>query len=219
MKLNAALKMTRRFAVNSPRTHGAFVMAAVAVLAIVVAGCTPGNLRPIDELSPNGSAATEYRVSRGDSLSVQVWGEPRLSGDVVVRDDGSLTMPLINDVPAEGKTLKELSTEVTNKLTAFVPAASVSISVVNTAPVRYYLSGSFNKPGEYRSDKKITLLQAVATGGGFAPFADESSIMLIRKAAAGTNGAELRYRLDYNRVISGKEPNPELKDGDILAIQ
>jgi len=193
-----------------------------------LSGCAGGNVRPIAELSNNGNSAAEYVVNRGDTLSIQVWGEPRLSGDVVVRDDGSFTLPLINDVPAEGKTLKQLSEIVTTRLVEFVPSASVSISVVSTAPVRYYLSGSFNKPGEYRSDKKITLLQAVATGGGFAPFADESSIMLIRKATAGTaspdgnpgpGGTEFRYRLDYNRVIQGKEPNPELKDGDIIAIQ
>ena len=191
----------------------------LSCLVSTLAACRPANLRPTEELVPNGSSVTEYKVSRGDTLAIQVWGEPRLSGDVVVRDDGNLTMALINDVPADGKTLKELSTEITDRLTQFVPAASVSIAVVATAPIRYYLSGSFTKPGEYRSDKKITLLQAVATGGGFAPFADESSIMLIRKAAATTNGAELRYRLDYNQVIAGKEPNPELKDGDILAIK
>ena len=186
----------------------------------IFAGCAPGNVRPIAELTGPAHSGTEYVVSRGDTLSIQVWGESRLSGDVVVRDDGILTMALINEIPADGKTLKQLSQDITAKLVEFVPSASVSISVVTTAPVRYYLSGSFNKPGEFRSDKKITLLQAVATGGGFAPFADESSIMLIRKAVANDpSGTELRYRLDYNRVIQGKEPNPELKDGDILAIQ
>ena len=219
---------------NTGSTAGRKLSAAAAVFMVCVcavimfSGCAGGNVRPITELSNNGNSAAEYIVNRGDTLGIQVWGEPRLSGDVVVRDDGSFTLPLVNDVPAEGKTLKQLSEEVTTKLVVFVPSASVSISVISTAPVRYYLSGSFNKPGEYRSDKKITLLQAVATGGGFAPFADESSIMLIRKATAGAaipvgtqspGATEFRYRLDYNRVIQGKEPNPELKDGDIIAIQ
>jgi polysaccharide export outer membrane protein len=146
---------------------------------------------------------------------VKVWGEPRLSGEVFVREDGKFTMPLINDVSAKGKTLEQISGDLTNRLKEFIPAVSVSTNVRQAAPTRYYLSGQFNKPGEYRSTSNITLLQAIATGGGFAPFADESSVMLIRKTTEG----ELRYRLDYNLVVEGNEPNPKLKDGDIIAVK
>ena len=146
---------------------------------------------------------------------VNVWGEPRLSGEVFVREDGNFTLQLIDDVKAVGRTPKDIGADVTARLQKFIPAASVSISVLQTAPIRYFLSGQFNKPGEYRSDKKITLLQAVATGGGFAPFADESGITLIRRI----DDKELRYSLDYNRVIDGREPNPELKNGDIIAVK
>ncbi|HQH27907.1 MAG TPA: SLBB domain-containing protein, partial [Oligoflexia bacterium] len=108
-----------------------------------------------------------------------------------------------------------ITEDVTKRLQAFVPAASVTISVVQTAPIRYYLSGQFVKPGEYRSEGRITFLQAISTGGGLAPFADESSIILIRRGPEG----ELRYELDYNQVVEGKDPNPELKDGDTIAVK
>ena len=173
------------------------------------------NLSPLDELSQNPESTGDYLIQAGDVLDVQVWGESRLSGEVFVRDDGNLTMRLINDVPAEGKTAKQLGEEIKVKLGEFIPAASVTVSVVHTAPVRYYLSGKFLKPGEYRSDKRITFLQAVATGGGFVPFADESNIMLIRKGPE----KDLRYELDYNRVVEGREPNPMLKSGDVIAIK
>ncbi len=188
----------------------------VILLSIVFAACSGGvNRRPLEELAANSAGSTAYTVSRGDTLMINVWGEPRLSGEAIVRDDGKLTMPLIGEVPGEGKSLADLTSEITKKLDTFIPSAAVSISVVRVAPTRYYLSGMFVKPGEYRSDGRISFLQAVATGGGFAPFADESSITLIRKTAEG----EIRYDLDHNRVLDGHEPNPELKDGDIIAVQ
>ena len=191
----------------------------VLFLATLLSGCGAGNVRSNKELIPEAAALGEYLTKAGDVLLVKVWGEPRLTGEVLVRDDGKLTLPLIDDVPAEGKTLKEISADISKRLKEFIPAVSVTTTVVQTAPLRYFLSGLFIKPGEYRSDKHITLLQAIATGGGFAPFADESSIILIRRGAEGDGSTELRYELDYNRVVNGKEPNPELKNGDVIAVQ
>ena len=87
--------------------------------------------------------------------------------------------------------------------------------MVQSAPIRYFLAGQFLKPGEFRSEQGITLLQAIAKAGGLAPFADESSITLIRRNAS----KELRYQLDYNRVVNGKEPNPLLRDGDFISVE
>jgi polysaccharide export outer membrane protein len=192
-----------------------FFAATVASLAFVVS-CSPSkDVRPLDELVTSRSAAGDYVVSSGDVLLVKVWGEPKLSGEVYVREDGKFTLPLIEDTPAEGKTLKQISEDVTKRLREYIPAAALTISVLQTAPIRYYLSGQFVKPGEYRSEGKITLLQAIATGGGFAPFADESTVMLIRQGAEG----EIRFELDYNRVVSGNEPNPQLKNGDVISVE
>lgn len=183
--------------------------------ALGLSSCANENIRPISELSAASEVAGDYIAKPGDSLMVNVWGEPKLSGEVVVREDGKFTLPLIDDVQAEGKTLKQIAQEATNKLKEFVPGASMTISVAQSAPIRYFLSGQFLKPGEYRSDANITFLQAIATGGGFVPFADESSIILIRRGSQG----EIRYSLDYNRVVEGKDPNPRLKNGDVIAIK
>lgn len=185
-------------------------------IACALLACTSSNLSPLEELTGQGSAtAGEYQIQAGDIIDIQVWGEPRISGEVLVREDGKFTMPLVNEIVAEGQTAKEIRDGISKKLKEFIPAASVTISVTHTAPTRYFLSGQFLKPGEYRSDKKITFLQAIATGGGFAPFADDSSIILIRRAVEG----ELRYELDYNRVVEGREINPVLRTGDIIAVK
>jgi polysaccharide export outer membrane protein len=146
---------------------------------------------------------------------VQVWGEPRLSGEVVVRQDGRFSLPLVQDVPAEGQTLTKITEILTVKLKEFIPTVTVDISLNQSAPIVYYLSGSFFKAGEYRTDKQVTLLQAIATGGGFAPFADKDNIMLIRRVL----GQEKRYQLDYDDIVDGSEPNPQLQTGDVISVQ
>ncbi|MBP9838696.1 MAG: polysaccharide biosynthesis/export family protein [Proteobacteria bacterium] len=186
----------------------------ITLLALTFNSCTK-NSRPLSELIEDNSEQ-QYLVQSGDTLSVNVWGEPKVSGEVFVREDGSFTMALIEDVKAVGLTPKQIAQSITTRLKKFIPSASVSVSVAQSSPIRYYLSGQFNKPGEYRSDKKISLLQAIATGGSFAPFADESEITLIRREASGE---EMRYILDYNRIMDGKHPNPELKNGDFISVK
>jgi polysaccharide export outer membrane protein len=188
---------------------------AIAAFVLFLSGCLGGRLSPLDELELKQDNQTAYLVQRGDTLTIKVWGEPQLSGDNYVRDDGRFTMPLINDVEAQGKTLEAIAAEVTEKLIKYVPGATVTVSISQSAPIRFYLSGSFNKAGEYRSSSRVTFLQAIASGGGFAPFADDSSLTLIRKTAEG----EKRYSLNYSRVVDGSQPNPELRDGDVIAVK
>jgi polysaccharide biosynthesis/export protein len=177
--------------------------------------CSGAELRPLDELAEQNEKTASYIVKPGDILMVQVWGEPKLSGEVVVRQDGYFSNPLVNDIPAEGLTLQEIGQDLSERLQEYIPGASANIALSQSAPTVYYLSGQFMKPGEYRTDKNITLLQGIATGGGFAPFADESNIILIRKH----QGEERRYRFDYEKLVNGRQPNPDLKSGDVISIR
>ncbi len=204
----------RQVSIFSKPVHLVFLIAC----ALMFSSCTGGvKGRSLDELAAKNKSEPEYEVNPGDTLRLEVRREPELTRDdyYVRPKDGKFTMPLIGDVPAANKTLKLLTEEVTEKLRSYLQDPWVTISVVQTAPIRFYLNGKFVKPGEYRSDGEITLLQAIATGGGFAPFADESSIILIRR----TTSEEIRYKLDYNQVEAGREPNPILKDGDVVSAK
>jgi polysaccharide export outer membrane protein len=187
----------------------------VVILSTFTVGCSRKRGSALEELSVLPAPEESYAAQSGDALFVKVWGEPQLSGEVLVRDDGKFTMPLIQDVPAGGRSLEAVSEEVSSRLQSFVPSASVSISIVQSAPVRYYLSGAFLRPGEYKSASRVSFLQAVASGGGFSPFADDSAITLVRQTGEG----EKRYVLDYGDVISGKQPNPPLRSGDVIAVE
>jgi len=184
------------------------------ILVLCLSSCLRPSGRPLSELIPSSDKSEDYLVRPGDVLAIDVYGEPGLTGDKVVREDGQMSLKFAGDVKVQGLTLEAAGKKLEVELSKFMPGATVSVALSKSAPIKYYLSGKFQKPGEYRSDGKITFLQAVATGGNFLPFADESSITLIRK----TSTTEIRYVLDYNNVVMGREPNPELRDGDILSV-
>jgi len=186
------------------------------LLASILSGCvgtTKG--RPLDELVLADQKKEEYRARVGDVLSVRVWGEQQLTGDVVVRDDGKFTLQLIDDVQASGLRLAEIAKDISKRLEKFVPGSSVSVSLSQTAPIKFFLLGTFQRPGDYRSNGRISFIQAIAMGGGLAPFSNVSGIVLIRKSSDG----DLRYVMNYDRVLNGTEPNPDLRDGDVIQAQ
>lgn len=188
------------------------------ILALLVliscAACAKTGGAPLEDLVKE-SEATAYQVKSGDVVGLEVWGEPRLSKEYVVREDGNITLPLANDVMVSGKTLEEVSSTVKLALKKFIPGASVTSTLVQQGPTRFFLSGAFVKPGEFYSAESVSFLQAIATGGGFAPFANKSRVILIRRRGS----TETRYSLDYDDVITGVQPNPLLKSGDVIAVQ
>ncbi|MCC6220732.1 MAG: polysaccharide biosynthesis/export family protein [Deltaproteobacteria bacterium] len=189
---------------------------SLILIPVFLTSCViPQGGSPLEELLDNSGEEGAYKIKANDVLHVEVWGEPKLSGDLAVRDDGKVTMQLINDVNVAGFTAPQVAKAISDKLSKFVPSAYVAVSVVQSAPTRYFLVGKFARPGQYTSAGKITLLQAIATGGGFAPFANENYVTLIRKTAEG----EIRYHLDYNRMIDNLEPNPFIKEGDTIVVR
>lgn len=187
---------------------------SIAILALLFVGCAKPKGRPLEELLGGAGKDDVYLVRPGDILQVDVYGEAALSGERVVREDGQLSMKFIGDVAVERLTLEQVAKKIEQNLSKFIPATTVSVNLSRSAPIRYFLVGKFMQPGEKRSDGKITFLQAIATGGQFQPFADESALTLIRTTPEG----QLRYVLDYNNVLLGREPNPELKDGDVISV-
>jgi polysaccharide export outer membrane protein len=186
----------------------------LAAVLLLIAGCFRPQGRPLAELQRGDAQDKAYFVRPGDILNVDVYGEPGLSGEKIVREDGQLSMKFAGDIKVEGMTLEQTGKSLEKELSKFMPGATVSVALSRSAPIKYYLSGKFQKAGEYRSDGRITFLQAIATGGNFQPFADESNITLIRRSG----NEEIRYVLDYNNVVAGREPNPELRDGDIISV-
>lgn len=148
-------------------------------LAIMLLGLVPG----AQALAQTAPAATgDYRLGSGDRLRIIVFGEENLTGEFAVGGSGELAFPLIGSVPAAGRTVAELESAIRAKLSdGYLRDPRVSAEVLTYRP--FFILGEVNKPGEYQYRAGLTLLNAVATAGGFTYRANQRKV-LVRRAGA-----------------------------------
>jgi polysaccharide export outer membrane protein len=155
-----------------------------------VAPDTPDPSKPPDEY---------YVIGPGDSLSIQLWKEPTLSGPVKVRPDGFITLPLVNEVQVSGWTTGDLRTRLEIKYKDFVNSPLVTIRVEGIASTEVFLVGQVNKTGAFLLAGNETLLQLITRAGGLTIFADRRNIRTVRRV--GDRVTE--YIADYDAIIAG----------------
>ncbi len=150
----------------------------------------------------------DYRIGNGDILEIVTWKEPDLSrAEVIVRTDGFVSFPLLNDVKAEGLTPTELKIKIEKGLTDFVSTPVVTVTIRNSASKKFYILGEIMNTGEYPLNKTLTVLQAFALAGGFTEWASKKEIILLRNE----NGKENIYRVNYRDIIRGKDFSQNVK--------
>ena len=188
--------------------------APIAALAGQVAGSQPaqGSGVPVSAPVPKG-----YVIGPEDVLSVIVWREQEMSSEVVVRPDGKISLPLLNDVQAAGYTPEQLAEIVEKSAKQFVSdsEATVIVRAINSRKV--YVIGEVAKPGMFPLTSEMNVLQLIAAVGGLAEYADKSNIMVLRNE----NGRERRLRFNYKEVIAGRnlQQNIELQPGDTILVR
>jgi len=160
-------------------------------------------------------AGPQYKLGPEDVLRVSVWENKDLTLDLVVRPDGKISMPLIQDVVAEGRTAAELADTIQQKLLVFIKDPQVSVIVLQVNAPKYYVIGNVAKPGTYSLRGETSILQALALAGGFTPFASTRSIKLIRNSS----GKQEVRKVNYNDMIDeGGEGNYLLMSGDTIVV-
>ena len=162
------------------------------------------------------TSADSYIIGPGDILAVDVWKEPELSKQVSVRLDGKISLPLVEEIQAAGLSTAELRNALAARYKSYVEVPVVSVVVVESRSKKIYLLGKVTKPGEYVLQKNMTVVQAISLAGGLAEWADTSDIKLIRK----TRGVEKTFRVDYDAIVSGKDPrqNVQLEPDDTIFV-
>ena len=160
--------------------------------------------------------ADEYRIGIEDVLQISVWGEPDLTMSVMVRPDGRVSFPLIDDIDVAGRTPQEVRDDVTKRLDEFVREPAVTIIVEQINSFRVYVLGEVNQQGALNFKSPTRLLQAVAAAGGLTEFS-RKKIVLLREET----GQEIRITVDYKRLVAGDsaEPNRLLRPGDTLLVE
>lgn len=195
------------------------VIAAVAALlpasAFAQTPPTPSTVQPaIQEAA--GAQDPTYVIGTDDVLAVVFWELPSHSAEVVVRPDGKITLPLLNDIAAAGLTPDQLRVAITTAAAKFIrePAVSVIVKQINSRKV--FVSGQVARPGPYSLTSPTTVLQLLALAGGPTDFAKKKKIAVMRTE----NGQTQRYKFNYNDVLDGKnlEQNILLEPGDTVVV-
>jgi polysaccharide export outer membrane protein len=157
-----------------------------------------------------------YVIGPEDVLSILFWREKDLSSDVMVRPDGMISLPLLNDIQAAGLTTDELREKVMTEANKFVedPNATVVVKQINSRKV--YITGQVSKPGAYPLVGPMSVLQLIAMAGGLLEYADREKISIMRTE----KGNPVAYSFNYNWVIARKNlrQNIELKPGDTILV-
>ena len=158
-----------------------------------------------------------YVIGPEDVLSIVVWREKDLSGEVVVRPDGKISLPLLNDVQAAGYTPEQLAEIVEKAVIKYVADSDTTVIVKQINSRKVYVLGEVGKPGAFPLTSEMNVLQLIASVGGLAEFADKKNVMILRME----NGRERRFKFNYNEVIEGKnlQQNIMLQPGDTVLVR
>jgi polysaccharide export outer membrane protein len=158
-----------------------------------------------------------YRIGVEDLLLISVWREPDLTREVPVRPDGKISLPLIQDVQAAGKTPSELGEEITRRLREFLSSPAVTVVVREVNSLKIYLLGEVVKPGPVTLRSEVRLLQAISMAGGVTPFGGRNGVLIYRKTP---ELGERVIKLSYRDIVAGKSPenNLVLEPGDTIVV-
>ncbi|HUK33568.1 MAG TPA: polysaccharide biosynthesis/export family protein [Vicinamibacterales bacterium] len=190
-------------------------LASLTALGVIAALAIASPVRaagPEDIVTPS-SATPEYKLVQGDKLRIEVYKDPQLSQSVQIRPDGKITLPLVGDIQADGRTPIQLRDFIATQLKAYMTNPVVTVIVVETKPAVAYVTGEVNHPGAVAlQDEQITVLQALALAGGLKDFANSKNIRIIRKSGKGNVTS-----FNYKEAIRGSAP-VYIRAGDTVVV-
>jgi polysaccharide export outer membrane protein len=187
--------------------------ASVLLALAVSAGCAGGGTPHPPE--PPLMQKVDYVIGAGDRLTIRVWKDPELSVIVPVRPDGKISVPLLDDIQAEGFTAIELKEVITRDLAEYVanPDVTVVVEQINKA---VYVLGEVAQQGPILLASDLRVTDAISAAGGFGIYADKKGVKVIRRAPEG----EVEYRFNYDDYVAGKAPGTNLLliPGDTIVV-
>jgi polysaccharide export outer membrane protein len=149
-----------------------------------------------------------FVIGNDDVLAINVWKEPDISRSVPVRSDGKISLPLVGEVQAAGRTPLKLEQDIAAKLKSFIGEPEVTVIVQQINSQKFSILGQVNRPGSYAITDSATVLEAIALAGGFRDFAKQKSIYVLRQSA---DGAQSRISFNYKEVVKGQNPGQNIK--------
>ena len=163
------------------------------------------------------AVAPDYVIGPDDVLSILFWRDKDLSAtDVTVRPDGKVTLPLLNDVQASGRTPEQLGDAIREAARKYVEDPNPTVIVKEIKSRRVFITGRIEKPGPYPLNGKTTILQLIAMAGGLREFVDGKNISLMRSE----QGKQTVFAFNYQDVVKKRylHQNIDLKPGDVVVV-
>jgi polysaccharide biosynthesis/export protein len=192
-----------------------FIASSVSVASQSTKQQPNGNATPTSPAA--GTLPRDYVIGVEDILTVVFWRDKELSAEVVVRPDGKISLPMLNDIPAAGMTPEQLADAIEKVATKFVrdPGTTVMVKAIHSRKV--YVIGEVVRPGTFLLASDLNVLQLIAQAGGFLEHANKSDITIVRNES----GKERRYKFNYNDVVRGKNvaQNIRLLPGDTILVR
>ena len=194
-------------------------LAVIATVALGVAACSGLSTLPTAKLSNSKESLTEYRIGSDDSLQIFIWRNPELSTSVSVRPDGKITIPLIEDLPATGKTPTELARDIEKRLATYIQDPIVTVIMqgfVGPFQDRVRIVGEAARPQALPYRSTMTLLDVMIQVGGITDFAAGNRATVTRLV----NGKQRSYRLLLDDLLrdGNMAANVKIQPGDLIVI-
>lgn len=205
----------------------------VTALVVGAAACSH-TLEPYDYSKEPDPRHMELVLGVGDAIGINVWDNAPFNTEATIRPDGTITMPLVGDIQAVGKTPSQLKAEIGQKLANFVKltgggagsgsgapteggASQITVAVRNYHSYRFTIAGEVGRTGVFTSDQYVTVAEALAMAGGLSRFAKRDDVRLLRRNA---KGEQRSIPLDYDLLASGKrlDMNIFVLPGDTIYV-
>jgi polysaccharide export outer membrane protein len=203
-------------------------LAAICALSLVchsVWAQTPAAKPGPDPAATNADAGTTaakphddgFVIGNDDVLAVTVWKEPDISRSIPVRSDGKISLPLVGELQATGRTPLKLEQDIAAKLKSYIDEPDVTVIVQQINSQKFNILGQVARPGAYALTNTATVLDAIAVAGGFRDFAKQKSIYVLRQSP---DGSQKRIPFNYKQVLKGENPaqNIKLQPHDTIVV-
>ena len=181
---------------------------------------TPGVAAPavpaVPAPLPVLAAIPDYLIGAEDVLSIVFWRDKEMSSEVVVRPDGKITLPLLNEVRAAGLTPAQLKDLLVEESKKYVEDPNVTVVVKQINSRKVFITGEVGKPGPYALMAPMTIMQSLVVAGGLRDYAHSEKITIIRSE----NGKPVSLRFNYKEFVNNKnlKQNIELRPGDTIIV-
>jgi len=205
---------TNRIVMNRRELSG---HAWLLVGAVLLGACAQREISP-PPLDPIPMARETYVIGVGDNLKITVWKNNELSlGGVPVRSDGMISIPLLDDLQAEGLEPMELKEVITRELSEFITTPDVTVTLLASNSRMISIMGEVKRNARFPLKRDMRVLEAIAQAGGFTNFADRSDVRIVRQMP---DGSEAEFRFDYKAYIRGNAAgtNIVLQSGDTIIV-